>query len=249
MRSFTRVAATVTALTLSMAGVLAAQAGGPKIVYVNSQKIIAQAPGRADAEAQFQKEMDQYKAQVQKMGDSLQTMVADYQKAEPTLTAAQKETRQKAMRDLQSALQDKNQQLSQQAQQRQNELMAPIMEQVKKVLDDIRTEDGYAMIITGDPNLILSYDKNLDITDRVVARLRTVASTPTPKTGAPVSAPAGVTRKPRGSGEHGRTKTAVRAGSSSPPTLLPPRLAAGSWVTPALACVASRLSTGRTPRS
>jgi outer membrane protein len=71
------------------------------------------------------------------------------------------------------------------------------MEQVKKVLDDIRTEDGYSMIITGDPNLILSYDKNLDITDRVVARLRTVASTPNAKPGSPVSAPAGVTRKPR----------------------------------------------------
>jgi outer membrane protein len=94
-------------------------------------------------------------------------------------------------------LQTKNQQLQQQAQQRQNELMAPIMEQVKKVLDDIRLEDGYAMIITGDPNLILSYDKNLDITDRVVARLKTVASTPTKTPGAPVSAPAGVTRKPQ----------------------------------------------------
>jgi len=100
------------------------------------------------------------------------------------------------MRDLQQQLQDRQQQLAQQAQQRQNELMAPIMEQVKKVLDDIRAEDGYSMIITGDPNLILSYDKNLDITDRVVARLKTVASTPA-KPGVPVSAPAGVTRKPR----------------------------------------------------
>src|SRR6185437_4217069 len=186
---------------------------------------------------------------LKKMNDSLNTLFTSYQKAEPTLTAAQKETRQKAMRDLQGALQEKQQQLSQQAQQRQNELMAPIMEQVKKVLDDIRTEDGYSMIITGDPNLILSYDKNLDITDRVVARLRTVASTPTPKAGAPVSAPAGVTRKPRRSGQQGRTKTAVRAESSSPPTLLPPRSAAGSWATPRLGCVASRRSTGRTPRN
>jgi len=64
------------------------------------------------------------------------------------------------------------------------------------VLDDIRSEDGYAMIMTGDPQLILSYDKNLDITDRVVARLKTIAAMPT-KVGAPVSAPAGVTRKPQ----------------------------------------------------
>jgi len=64
---------------------------------------------------------------------SLNTMFAAYQKAEPTLSAAVKETRQKSMRDLQTQLQEKQQQqLAQQAQARQNELMAPIMEQVKR---------------------------------------------------------------------------------------------------------------------
>ncbi|HKN66742.1 MAG TPA: OmpH family outer membrane protein [Gemmatimonadaceae bacterium] len=168
-----------------------------KMAFVNMAILLDNAPGRTQAESTYARETRSYSDQLKKMNDSLNTLFTAYQKAEPTLTAAQKETRQKTMRDLQGALQEKQQQLSQQAQQRQNELMAPIMEQVKKVLDDIRAEDGYAMIITGDPNLILSYDKNLDITDRVVARLRTVASTPTPKTGAPVSAPAGVTRKPR----------------------------------------------------
>ena len=202
MRSFLRTAcATLAVLTPLLAFSNRAQAQSPssqfKIAFVNVGILLDNAPGRSQAESTYARETRSFSDQLKKMNDSLNTMFTAYQKAEPTLTAAQKETRQKAMRDLQSALQDKNQQLSQQAQQRQNELMAPIMEQVKKVLDDIRTEDGYAMIITGDPNLILSYDKNLDITDRVVARLRTVASTPTPKTGAPVSAPAGVTRKPR----------------------------------------------------
>jgi len=144
MRFFTRVAATVAALTLSMAGILAAQAGGPKIVYVNSQKIIAQAPGRADAEAQFQKEMDQYKAQVQKMGDSLQTMVADYQKAEPTLSQSVKATRTKDLRDRQQAYQQHVQQLEQTAQQREAELVRPIMEQINKIIEQIRAADGDA---------------------------------------------------------------------------------------------------------
>ena len=66
----------------------------------------------------------------------------------------------------------------------------------QRLIRVIRTEDGYAMIISGDPQLILSSDKNLDVTDRVVARLKTIAATPT-KVGAPVSAPAGVTRKPQ----------------------------------------------------
>lgn len=204
MRSFLRTAsASLAVLTLTAGLSHAARAQQPansfKIAFVNTAVLLENAPGREQAESTYARETRGYSDQLKKMSDSLNTMFATYQKQEGSLTATQKETKQKAMRDLQQQLQDRQQQLSQQAQQRQNELMAPIMEQVKKVLDDIRTEDGYAMIITGDPNLILSYDKNLDITDRVVARLRTVAATPTavPKPGSPVSAPAGVTRKPQ----------------------------------------------------
>ena len=200
MRSFFRTArATLAVLTLTLAARTVGAQSAPaqfKIAFVNVNVLLDNAPGKAQAESTYAKETRGYSDQLKKMSDSLNTLFAAYQKQEPTLTSTQKETKKKAMRDLQQALQDKQQQLTQQAQQRQNELMAPIMEQVKKVLDDIRTEDGYSMIITGDPQLILSYDKNLDITDRVVARLRTIASTPT-KVGAPVSAPAGVTRKPR----------------------------------------------------
>ena len=204
MRSFFRAAATALAvltLTTTLSHVAFAQqpASSSKIAFVNMGILLDNAPGRVQAESTYARELRGYGDQVKKMSDSLNTMFSTYQKQEAALTATQKESKQKAMRDYQEQLQEKQQQLTQQAQQRQNELMAPIMEQVKKVLDDIRTEDGYAMILTGDPNLILSYDKNLDITDRVVARLRTVAATPSsvPKPGAPVSAPAGVTRKPQ----------------------------------------------------
>jgi|SRR5438874_1456626 len=201
MRSFLRTAcATLAVLTLTfgLSRNAGAQSGAAqvKIAFVNTNVLLDNAPGKTLAESTYARETRAYGDQLKKMSDSLNTMFTSYQKQEPTLTAAQKETKQKALRDLQQQFQDKQQQLTQQAQQRQNELMAPIMEQVKKVLDDIRTEDGYAMIISGDPQLILSYDKNLDITDRVVARLKTIASTPT-KVGAPVSAPAGVTRKPQ----------------------------------------------------
>jgi len=202
MPSFSRTAcATLAVLTLifGFSRSTQAQQSAPtafRMAFVNTNVLLDNAPGKTQAESTYARETRAYGDQLKKMSDSLNAMFTSYQKQEPTLTATQKETRQKALRDLQQQLQDKQQQLTQQAQQRQAELMAPIMEQVKKVLDDIRTEDGYAMIMTGDPQLILSYDKNLDITDRVVARLKTIAAMPT-KVGAPVSAPAGVTRKPQ----------------------------------------------------
>jgi outer membrane protein len=78
--------------------------------------------------------------------------------------------------------------------------MAPITDAVKKVLDDIREEGGYAMIFDNAPGAsnIVSADKNLDITDRVISRLRATpagvkAAPAAAKPGAP-SSPAGVTR-------------------------------------------------------
>ena len=141
------------------------------------------------------------------MSEGLTQMVSDYQKAEPRLTAADKERRQRTIAAKEDSLRGRQQQLEQQASTRQNELMAPIMESVRKVLEDIRVEDGYAMILSSEPGSspILAADKNLDITERVVARLRTLAAAkgpagqPRPAAGAPANAPSGVTRpKPPG---------------------------------------------------
>jgi len=213
MRSLARVATAVVALSISMTGILAAQAAAPKIVYVNSQKIIAQAPGRADAEAQFQKEMDQYKAQVQKMGDSLQTMIADYQKVEPTLTPAVKATRTKDLRDRQQAYQQHVQELEQTAQQREAELVRPIMEQINKIIEQIRTENSYTFILDAgsQAGVVVAADSSLDITDQVIKRL--VAAGPVALKAAPMPAPS---TTPRPSGAATQKPTGVARPKSTP---------------------------------
>jgi outer membrane protein len=205
-------AATLAAIVLAIAsGVTAAQQAAPGriIAYVNPQALFENAPGRADAEAAFRKETEGFRVELSKLSDALNQAVADYQKVEPKLAAADKEKRQRAIQAKEDSLRARQQELEGAATRRQNELMAPIMETVRKVLEDIRAEDGYAMILSSEPGSspILAADKNLDITERVVARLRTVAAAkpaatpaqPKPAVGAPASAPSGVTRpKPPG---------------------------------------------------
>ena len=201
MRSMLR--AMMIALVGTMAaGVAQSQAVPTKIAYVNTQLLMEAAPGRAAAEAVLTKEGESYRAQIQKMQDSINTLLSKYQKEEPALSAAAKAAKQKAIAAMESAAQAQQQKFQQQFAQRQTEVMAPITDAVKKVLDDIRAEEGYALILSNDPQTtsIVSADKNLDITDRVVSRLHTVpASSVKPGTstisGAP-SAPAGVTRPP-----------------------------------------------------
>ena len=196
MRSIVR--ATAFALVLPVTAVVAQapQPGQGKIVFVNTQALMEAAPGRAAAESLLSKEGQGYQVQLQKLQDSLNTMLSNYQKAEPTLSAAAKDTRQKALQALETDLQTKNQQFQQQFDARKNEVMAPITDLVKKVLDDIREEGGYAMILMNDPgqSIIVSADKNLDITDRAVSRLRASKAPAAAATKPAPNSPAGVTR-------------------------------------------------------
>ncbi|MGQ0639409.1 MAG: OmpH family outer membrane protein [Gemmatimonadaceae bacterium] len=164
------------------AGAAGAQSGAsstavPKVAFVDSRVIMDRAPSRREAEALFQRETAPFESQVKGMSDSLNAMIQAYQKKEPALSGADKEKEQKAIRDKQAEYQERTQKLQQQAQARETELVQPILDQVRKVLDEIRSEDGYAIIfdLSAGAGSIVAYDKNLDITERVIARLKPVA--------------------------------------------------------------------------
>jgi outer membrane protein len=187
--------ATMTAMGL-MALASGASAQGPlKIAYVNTQALMAAAPGRLAADSAFGREVTAFQKQQQVWQDSLRKQYEGYQKAEPTLTAAKKQSEQERITKLQQDLGNLNTLGEAKLQQRQNELLAPITEVVRSAIEEIRTEGGYAMIFSGDDNTsIVAADKNLDITDRVVARLKTKAAT---KPAAPSAmGPAGVKKPP-----------------------------------------------------
>lgn len=193
----------------------AAQAAPPaKVAFINSQQILAVAPGRADAEAAFQKEVDNVRGEEKAMSDSLQAMVTQYQNVQQSLSPADRTSRETAIRAKQAAYQQRQQQLEQGAQARQAELIQPIFDRINKVLADIRVEDGYTAILDVNPGngggTVVAFDKNLDITDRVIARVKALPvatsapsssgtgvgsnSNTTPK--GPARQPAGVTRPP-----------------------------------------------------
>ncbi len=146
----------------------------PKIVYVNTQALLDVAPGRAAAESTYKAESTAWGDELNKMSTDIQTMITDFQKAEPTLTDAAKQMRQKAIQAKQQAFAARQNALNQQAQERQTELMAPVMQSVKDMLDKVRDENGYSLIL--DSQAVVASDKNLDITDNVVARLKIAAA-------------------------------------------------------------------------
>jgi outer membrane protein len=171
--------AAMAALGLLVIGSTArAQSTPIKLGYVNTEVLMASAPGRTAAESLYNREVVAFQKQQAAWSDSLRKQVDAYTKAEPLLSAAKKESEQARLQKLNQDLTNLNTLGEAKIQQRQNEVLAPLMEIVRAAIDEIRTEGGYAMIFSGDQNSpIVAADKNLDLTEKVVARLKTKAAT------------------------------------------------------------------------
>jgi outer membrane protein len=196
MRSSIR--AGILALFTLAASSVSAQAQGVKIGYINSAAILAQAPGRAEAEAQFDKEVGAYREQLSRMNDSLNTLAAAFDRDAPKLDSVTRETRGKMIRDREAEYQNRARMLDSTMQDRQAELVKPIMQRVQTVIEALRAEDGYSFILDvgSQASVVVAADKKLDLTDKVLARLKTMpatGTTPTP-TRPLVPTPAGVIR-------------------------------------------------------
>ena len=179
-----------------------APTAAPKFAYVDSRVILQRAPGSAAIQAQITKERSDAQASVAKMQDSLRKMYDAYLKEQTTLTPVQKEAREKALQQRNADFDQRVGSLDQEMQKRQYDLIQPMMAQIREVLDAIRNEESYTFIfdVGNDPGLIVAADKNLDITERVISRLKpvtvNVTKTDSTRTGAPKPAPAGITKPP-----------------------------------------------------
>ena len=165
----------------------AAQGTAVKVAYVDTRELLDKAPGRTDADAQWKKEAQALQDQVTRMQDSLQAMITSYQKAEAGLSPAARETRQRSIGEREQEYQTRTQALDLQAQQRQAQLLQPIIEQIKVALEDVRKDEGLTLILDvgSQGNPIVAIDKNLNITDKVLVKIRTM---PIPQVAAPAAA-------------------------------------------------------------
>ena len=210
-RSLRGVLAALLPLTL-LAAPAAAQT---KVAYVDTRKILQEMPGRNQVEARYRTEVEALQSREKTMVDSLNAMVAAFEKDSATLTAAQRTERFTKLQEFDGRYRDTLQVLQNEAQQKQGEMMQPLFDQIKIALEDVRRAEGVAMIFDmgAQANPVVAMDKNLDLSDKVIAKLRTMptavpaaapapaarpatpAATPAPaRPAGPVTQPAGVRR-------------------------------------------------------
>jgi outer membrane protein len=163
------------AVSLAGAESLAAQqGGGPKVAYVNTQTILKQTPGYVKAESTFTKELANYRVEVQKLQASLDSAASDFDQQSVMLSPSQRAAKRKDLQAQQQKLEQRTQELQQQAATRERELLDPIQTKVNSVIEGVRAAGNYAMIfdVSAPNNGIVTADKSLDLTQRVIQQLK-----------------------------------------------------------------------------
>lgn len=165
-------------LLVGLAGPLSAQAqqGTPaaRFGWVNSQLIIRQVPGYAAAESTLNAEVAGYRTEVQRLQAQLDSTVRAYDQQQIALSPSSRQAKQQEIREMQQRLEQRYNELQTQASDRERELVAPLEERVKGIIEGIRAERNLLFIFdVGAPgNNIIAADRALDLTAVVVQRLQ-----------------------------------------------------------------------------
>lgn len=183
-------------LMLVAATPLAAQ----KVGFVDTRKILQEMPGRAQAEERMRVSIEALGARQKTMVDSLNLMMQSFEADSAGLPQMEKVARFTALQQYDARYRDTLEVLEQEAQEHQAAAMQPLFDLIRISLDDLRQAEGFAMIfdVAAQGNGIVSMDRNLDLSDRVLARIRAQASSARPPAAAPTTPAQPATPPPAG---------------------------------------------------
>ncbi len=151
-----------------------AAGGGVKLGFVNAAALLKGMPGYAQAESLWTKDAESANSEAQKLRAAFDTAVAQYQQSQAMMTPSNRTAKERQLQVQQDTVQSKLQQLQARVQGRERELLQPLQERLRAIIEGIRAEGNYALIldVASDASAnIVSYDKSLDITVKVAQRL------------------------------------------------------------------------------
>ena len=167
------ISATILCLIVTaMARPLAAQE--IKLGYINAEKVLQASKGYKDAEAQFEKQREAWNQEIDNRSRELKAMEEDFKAQELMLSDEKKRLRLQELQTRQSELEQYYQQIfgpSGEAVRKQEELLAPIYEEVNVIIREMGEQEKFTMIFDSSSLGIAYAAEGVDLTEKIIERL------------------------------------------------------------------------------
>ncbi len=152
-----------------IAGSLAANA--QKIAHINLDSLISIMPESKTAQQNVQAYAKQLEGQVTAMQTELQTKYAEFQDKSKDLAEVVRASKEKELNDLNTRIQEFQQQAQTDYQKKTAELSKPVYEKAKKAIEAVAKENGYRYALDTSSGLVLYNEPADDIIGLVIKKL------------------------------------------------------------------------------
>lgn len=173
-------------------------AQAPKIGHCNLEVLLRMMPETRAMEQELDTYRQKYAERLANKEKVMQDKYVELQelmsKNPPAITEAEAKTREEELIKMQGELKSDSEKYERELAQRQETLLNPIIEKMKKAIDDVALADGFMYILNAvdasGTSIVLYGPKENDVTEKVAKKLN--ITLPTATTATPPSTPAGV---------------------------------------------------------
>jgi len=143
-----------------------------KIGHINSDALIASMPETKAMQAELKKMGQTYDTEYKIQANALQAKYLKYGKEQASKTDEENAIRQKEVQDLQKKLQLYAQTADKQLQQKQADLLKPILEKAQKAIQDVAKTKGIVYVFDSAPGKgLLVFQQGNDLLTAVKSKL------------------------------------------------------------------------------
>jgi outer membrane protein len=142
-----------------------------KLGYIDSNELLEMMPGKDSIQNAIQAYGKSLENQLQTMYSEYQTKLQDYQTNSRTMSDIIRQTKEKELADLESRIQTFQQQADTDLQNKQSELLQPLLDKAKNAINTVAKENGYTYIFDVGTGAFLFYEKGDNILPLVKAKL------------------------------------------------------------------------------
>ncbi len=144
---------------------------GLKLGYIDSNEILSMMPETDSLQQELKNYADFLDEQMSTMAMEYQTKFQQYQENVATMSDLIRQTKEKEITDLQQRIQAFQQSADQDLQTKQQELFNPLIEKVKKAIDEVGKENGYNYIFDVGTGVLVFFENGDNILPLVKKKL------------------------------------------------------------------------------
>ena len=142
-----------------------------KFGHVNSNDLMQIMPGRDSAQAILQQEVTGLEEQLKSMQSEMEKRYNEYMEKQSGWTELIRNTKQRELQDMGTRIQEFQENAQKTLQQREQDLLQPIIDRAKKAISDVASENGYTYILDSGTAAVLYSQDSDDIMPLVKKKL------------------------------------------------------------------------------